>query len=206
MSIEERRKILEMVADGKISAEEAAKLMRALDEAAAEDVEVVEPAPVFESEKSDVPEFEEVRRRAFRFIMIPLWIGIIITVLSAWGMFSIQQDHGLNFWFFCLSMPLILGMSLIVLGATSRSSRWMYVNVDRSHQEEWPKHITLALPLPLGLVSWFLSNFGSHIEGLNRTSLDQILQGIAMTKNVSEPLIVNVDEGGDGEKVQVFIG
>ena len=32
MSSEERRKILQMVADGKISAEEAATLMRALDE------------------------------------------------------------------------------------------------------------------------------------------------------------------------------
>ena len=32
MSSEERRKILQMVADGKISAEEAATLMRTLDE------------------------------------------------------------------------------------------------------------------------------------------------------------------------------
>jgi hypothetical protein len=103
-------------------------------------------------------------------------------------------------------MPFLLGMILIVIGATSRSSRWMYVNVDRSHQEEWPKHITLALPLPLGLVSWFLANFGSHIDGLNRTSVDEIIQAIAMTKHVNEPLIVNVDEGNDGEKVQVFIG
>lgn len=35
MSSEERRKILQMVADGKISAEEAATLMRALEEEAA---------------------------------------------------------------------------------------------------------------------------------------------------------------------------
>ncbi len=45
MSAEERKKILQMVADGKISAEEAATLMRALDEPAEEEIEVIEAAP-----------------------------------------------------------------------------------------------------------------------------------------------------------------
>ncbi|MBI5351957.1 MAG: hypothetical protein HZB50_04900 [Chloroflexi bacterium] len=206
MSAEERKKILEMVADGKISAEEAARLMHALDEAAEEQIEVFDPAPSFGSEKTDAPEFDEVRRRAMRFAMIPLWIGIIFTVLSAWGMFSIQQNAGLNFWFFCLSMPLMLGILLIALGAGSKSARWMYVNVDRSHQEEWPRNITIALPLPLGLISWFLSNFGSHIDGLKNTAVDEIIQGIALAKNITDPLIVNVNDTDDGEKVQVFIG
>ena len=206
MSAEERKKILEMVADGKISAEEATKLMRALDEAAEEQIEVFDPVPSFGSEKTDAPEFDEVRRRAMRFAMIPLWVGVIFTVLSAWGMFSIQQNNGLNFWFFCLSMPLMFGILLIALGAGSRTARWMYVNVDRSYQQEWPRQITIALPLPLGLISWFLSNFGSHIDGLKNTAVDEIIQGIAMAKNITEPLIVNVDDSDDGEKVQVFIG
>ena len=43
MSAEERRKILQMVEEGKISAEEAANLMRALDEDSVEEqVEVYE--------------------------------------------------------------------------------------------------------------------------------------------------------------------
>lgn len=206
MSSEERKKILQMVADGKISAEEAATLMRALDESAEEEIQVVEAGPGFGSEKTDAPEFEEVRRRAFRFAMIPLWVGIIFTVLSAWGMFSIQQNAGVNFWFVCLAMPLMFGVLLIALGAGSKSARWLYVNVDRSNQEEWPKNITIALPLPLGLVSWFLKNFGNHISGLKNTNVDAIVQAIAMAKNISEPLIVNVDDSDDGEKVQVFIG
>ena len=41
MSSEERRKILQMVADGKISADEAATLMRALDDSAGEEIVVV---------------------------------------------------------------------------------------------------------------------------------------------------------------------
>jgi hypothetical protein len=206
MSSEERKKILQMVADGKISAEEAATLMRALDDSAEEEIQVIEAGPSFGAEKIDAPEFDEVRRRANRFAMAFLWIGVIFTVLSAWAMFGIQQNAGVNFWFFCLGMPFFLGILFIVMGAGSKTSRWLYVNVDRTNQEEWPKNITIAFPLPLGLAGWFLKNFGVHISGLKNTNVDEIVQAIAMAKNITEPLIVNVDDSDDGEKVQVFIG
>jgi len=205
MSAEERRKILQMVADGKISAEEAAALMRSLDESAEEEIEVIEAESGSGGAGSGAAEFDQVRRRAMRFAMIPLWVGVILTVLSAWWMYSVQQNAGLNFWFFCLSMPFLLGILLIALGAGSGSSRWLYVNVDRSHQADWPKNITIALPLPLGLVGWFLKNFGSHIEGLKKTTIDEVLMAVSMAKSVTEPLIIHVDDDG-GERVQVFIG
>jgi uncharacterized integral membrane protein len=205
MSAEERRKILQMVADGKITAEEAAKLMRTLEESVEEENEVIETGPGLGSGANAAAEFDQVRKRAMRFAMIPLWVGIIITVLSAWWMFSIQQNAGLNFWFFCMSMPLLFGILLIALGAGSGTSRWLYVNVDRTHQNEWPRNITIALPLPLGLVGWFLRNFGSHIEGLKKTTVDEVLMAVSMAKSLTEPLIVHVDDDG-GERVQVFIG
>ena len=206
MSSEERKKILQMVADGKINAQEAATLMRALDDSVEEQIQVIEAGPSFGSEKTDAPEFDQVRRRANRFSSAFLSIGIIFTVLSAWAMFGIQKNNGLSFWFFCMTMPLFLGILLTMLGAGSRTSRWMYVNVDRSHQTEFPRNITIAFPLPLGLVAWFLKNFGGRFSGLKKTNVDEIIQAIAMAKNISEPLIVNVDDGDDGEKVQVFIG
>ncbi len=206
MSSEERKKILQMVADGKINAEEAATLMRALDDSAEEQIQVIEAGSGFSSEKTDAPEFDQVRRRAMRFSGAFLSIGIIFIVLSAWAMFGIQKNNGLNFWFFCMTMPLFFGILLTMLGAGSRTSRWMYVNVDRSHQTEFPRNITIAFPLPLGLVAWFLKNFGGSISGLKKTNVDEIIQAIALAKNISEPLIVNVDDGDDGEKVQVFIG
>lgn len=206
MSSEERRKILQLVADGKISADEAAALMRTLDETAEEEVEVIEAGPTASGERSDPSDFEEVRRRAMRWAMIPLWGGVLFTILSAWGMYSIQQNTGYTFWFFCLGMPLLFGVLLIVLGAGGIGSRWLYVNVDRTRARDWPKNITIALPLPLGLVSWFLKNFGSHIEGLKKTTVDEVIMAISLTKAVKEPLIVNVEDGKDGERVQVFIG
>jgi hypothetical protein len=205
MSSEERKKILQMVADGKISADEAATLMRALDESVEEVIVPVGEASGMGGERSDAPEFDQVRRRANRFSNAFLWIGVIFTVLSAWAMFGIQKNAGTNFWFYCMGMPLFLGILFTTMGAGSKTSRWMYVNVDRSHQEEWPRNITIAFPLPLGFASWFLQNFGSRIDGLKKTSVDEIVQAIAMAKNISEPLIVHVDDD-DGERVQVFIG
>ena len=206
MSSEERQQILKMVEDGKISAEQAAKLMRALDESTEEQVDVIEAAPDFGSEKTAAPEFDEVRKRARRFAMIPLWIGVFLTVLAAWGMYSIQHNIGYNFWFYCLTLLLLFGILLIALGAGGQSSRWLYVNVDRTQAQDWPRNITIALPLPLGLVGWFLRNFGHHIDGLGRTNVDEVLTAISMTKNIAEPLIVNVDETDDGARVQVYIG
>ncbi len=206
MSSEERRKILQMVSDGKISADEAAKLMQALEEPADEEIEVIGPASGFESEKMGAEQFERVRKRAARWAMIPLWGGVLLMIASAWGMYSVQQNAGYGFWFFCLSLPLFLAIALIALGAGGMGSRWVYVNVDRTQAQDWPKNITIALPLPLGLVSWFLKTFGRHIEGLKKTTVDELLMAVHLTKSIKEPLIINVDEGDNGERVQVFIG
>lgn len=217
MSSEERRKILQMVADGKISAEEAATLMRALDESAdAEsggdsseaETEVFMPGSVPGGERADTPEIDEVRRRASRFSGAFLWIGVITTVITAWWMFGIQQNAGLNFWFYCLGMPLVFGILLIALGAGSRTSRWLYVNVDRTRSKDTdgPRKISLAFPLPLGFAAWFIRTFGNRIEGLKNTNVDEVVQAIALAKNIKDPLIVHVDDADDGERVQVFIG
>ncbi len=209
MSSEERKKILQMVEEGKISAEEAANLMRALetDEVEAE-IEVVqaEPSSGYEGSETSAPEFEDVKARARQFAMIPLWVGVVIAVLSSWGIYSIQMNTGMNFWFYCLLFPLFLGVLLIVIGAGGQSSRWLYVNVDRRHAEDGPRNITLGFPLPLALTSWFLRTFGHNIQGIKNTNVDDIIQILDATGKSGEPFIVNVSNDDDGERVQVYIG
>jgi len=209
MSSEERRKILQMVQDGRISAEQAASLMRALDadlDPAEAEVEVVEAGASSGYERNDAPEFEQVKSRARRFAMIPLWIGVFIAVLSAWGIYSVQQSVGVNFWFFCLMVPLLLGVLLIALGAGGEGSKWLYVNVDRRHAQDWPRNITLGFPLPLGLTAWFLRNFGQYIHGMEKTNVDEIIQILDATGKSGAPLIINANDNEDGEHVQVYIG
>ena len=208
MSSEERRKILQMVQDGKISAEQAASLMRALEQDLAEtEVEVIETAAGAGSEaRNEASEFEQVKARARRFAMIPLWIGVFITIFSAWGMYSIQQNNGTNFWFFFLMVPLFLGVLLIALGAGAQSAKWLYVNVARRNAQDGPRNITLGFPLPLGLTAWILRNFGHHMRGMNNTNVDEIIQILDATGKSGAPLIINANDNEDGEHVQVYIG
>jgi hypothetical protein len=212
MSSEERKKILQMVADGKISAEQAASLMKALEEdVAPAAVELLEREATSDAAGSDAsaahaPEFEDVKARARRFAMIPLWIGVFMAVLSAWGIYAVQQNAGMNFWFYCLLFPLFFGVLLIVIGAGGQSSRWLYVNVDRRQAADGPKNITLGFPLPLSLTAWFLRTFGQNIHGMQSTNVDDIIQILDTTKKSGEPFIVNVHDDEDGENVQVYIG
>ncbi len=207
MSSEERKKILQMVQDGKISAEQAASLMRAMEEDHAEaEAEFVEAGAGSGYERDEASEFEEVKSRARRVAMIPLWIGVFIAVLSAWGIYSVQQSAGVNFWFFCLLVPLLFGVLLIALGAGGESSKWLYVNVDRRNAHDWPQNITLGFPLPLGLTAWFLRNFGQYINGMQKTNVDEIIQILDATGKSGAPLIINANDNGDGEHVQVYIG
>ncbi|MBK7449517.1 MAG: hypothetical protein IPJ47_08810 [Anaerolineales bacterium] len=107
-----------------------------------------------------------------------------------------------------MGMPLTFGILLIALGAGSSTSRWLYVNVDRtrSRDQDGPRNISLAFPLPLGFAAWFIRTFGGYIDGLKNTNVDDVVQVIAMAKDIKDPLIVHVDDGDDGEQVQVFIG
>src|SRR5262245_60994788 len=169
MSSEERKKILQLVEEGKISAEGAAGLMRALDddaepgtnhadESAEPEVEVIESHTTssYESDASsgprrtEAPEFDRIKERARRFALVPLWVGIFVTVFSAWVIYAIQQNVGVNFWFYCMTLPLLLGVFLIALGAGGRTSRWIYIDVDRRDVKpgDGPRHITLGFPIP----------------------------------------------------------
>ena len=211
MSSEERKKILQMVEEGKISAEDAAKLMRALDEDTESEtdeaeIEVIESRADSSYERAEAPEFDAIKARARRFSLIPLWIGVFVTVFSAWIIYSIQQNAGVNFWFYCMTLPLMLGVLLIALGAGGRSSRWIYVDVDRRDAKpgDGPRHITLGFPIPFGFVMWFFETFGHNINGMSKGKVEGIIQMMHATRESGEPLMINVDD--DDAHVQIYIG
>jgi len=214
MSAEEQRRILKMVEDGKISADEAMTLIRALEQGGAEEeMEIVEAAPtpshraerVEASEKTEAPEFEEVKERAKRFAMIPLWIGVACTVLFAGLMYSAIQNSGFGFWFYCLTFPFLFGVLLIAISAGGMNSRWLFVDI---HQKpgETPGRITLGFPVPLGLVAWFMQTFGHNMRGMDHDKVNGIVEMLKATSASKEPLIVNAQDDEDGERVMVYIG
>jgi hypothetical protein len=214
MSSEERKQILQMVEDGKISAEDALALIRELEQDAAEaEPEVLEAesgagpeSGTGFSSPDSAPELDRTAEKARSLWQIPLWIGVGFTVLSAIGMYGVMNSAGTNFWFYCLMMPLLFGVAVIAFAGWSRTAHWLFVNVDRSRAKDGPRRIFIGFPLPLGLASWFLRLFGDRIEGLKNNDVDGLVQAISMVQTVHEPLIVNVDDSADGERVQVYIG
>ncbi len=215
MTDQERNQVLKMIENGKITPEEGLTLMQALDQSPAEEPPSPEPVVIPEpssatppdqatSPQSD-PNIESVKAKVRRYWQVPLWVGIAITVLSALGMYAILQGPGLNFWFYFLLFPLLVGVAITALGVGSRQARWIFVDVHQ-HSGAYPKRIFLGFPLPLRLTAWFLRTFGPFIPDLRKTNVDEIIQVIETGFTGNEPLVINVNEGIDGERVQVYIG
>jgi hypothetical protein len=154
------------------------------------------------------PRMLNIKTTVQRLWWIPLWIGVGITILSALGMYLIMQGPGLNFWFYFLILPLLLGVVVIAIAVGSHSAHWIFVDV---HQKpgDHPEHIFLGFPLPLGFAAWFLRTFKHWIPNLKSeysgVDIDQIIEMV--DKGIGqESLIAHVDDGEGGEKVRVFIG
>ena len=228
MTDQERNQILKMIADGKVTPEEGLKLMQALEQNPPEDEKAAPQETAAESPGHETagkaepsgmevdPRISHIKSTAQRLWQVPLWIGVAVIILSAFGMYGIMKGPGMNFWFYCLTMPLLLGVLLIVIAVGSRKARWLFVDV-RQKADEKPHRIFLGFPLPLKFVAWLLRIIRRWFPSLAR-ELDEekdgpgvdgaikIMELVETSFTSDEPLVVNVDEGDDGEKVQVYIG
>jgi hypothetical protein len=141
-----------------------------------------------------------------RWWMIPLWIGVGITVIGALLMFlTLRASHyTLSFWFACTWVPFLLGIGVIVLAFASNRMRWLHVRVYQK-ENEWPRKISISLPLPLRLIGWIMKIAGNWVPDLREKGVDQMVSVLEAT-NSKEPFYVQVDDDDDGERVEVYIG
>jgi len=222
---DERRLILDMIESGKITAEEGLHLLHTLPESEAgedeqgydarlpgisDEVPAASVSPEEDAGPVLVGDVEPAARppdfdRWRSTWMIPLWIGVGVTVLGSLLMFWAQQSTGVSFLFFCAGLPFALGVVLIVLAWQSRTARWLHLRVQQ-RQGEWPKNIAFSFPLPIRAASWFMHTFGRRIPGMENTSVDEVLRALESSTSADDPLFLEVEEGEDGERVQIFIG
>jgi hypothetical protein len=209
MTDQERNQVLKMIEDGKISPEEGLKLMQALEQSPAEEDRSAagdsSRSPRDASGLGQNPHLDRLKSSARQLWQIPLWIGVSITLFSALGMYLLLRGPGIGFWFYFLTLPLLVGVLLIALGVGSRTARWLFVDV-RGKPGEGQRHIFLGFPLPLKLAAWLLRTFGSYIPDLKKTNVDEVIEILSTGLSGDEPLVVNVDQGDGGEKVRVYIG
>jgi hypothetical protein len=225
MNESERLQILEMIEKGIITASEGVQLLNSLPEESGEiethqigeyaqpvveqtgpspEPEVIETAPSPGEKTSAAPsEFDAEIRKWRRWWWVPLTIGIGITAISGLLM-TLAYQNSSYFWFGCLWVPLLFGVLVISLAAASRTTRWLHVRV---HQEpgEWPKTIAISMPIPIRFTAWLIRIFKPHIHGMDGTNLDEVILALDKT-SPDQPFYVRVDEGEEGEKVEVYIG
>jgi hypothetical protein len=149
----------------------------------------------------DAPDFTRWRR----WIMIPLWTGVVLTILGGILMYSTwMASRSPSFWFACSWIPFLVGIGLMVLAWSGRSVRWLYICIQQK-TGEWPQRIAIILPLPLKLLAWIMRTFGKHIPIAENNSWDEMILAL---KNTSPDALFRLDihGGEEGERVQVFIG
>ncbi|MBU2611491.1 MAG: hypothetical protein KJ606_11210 [Chloroflexi bacterium] len=224
MTDQERNQILKMIEDGKITPEEGLRLMQTLEQNPAEDETQAAEAeagpasrPEAGAEKSAKeaaegssleadPKIARIKDIVRRLWLIPLALGVGVTILGGWIMYANMHPASISGWFYCLGLPvLLLGVAVIAAAVGARKARWLFVDVHQKPGEK-PQHIFLGFPLPLKFTAWFLRHFGHKIPDLEKTNVDDIIQVVETGFSDDEPLIVNVDEGEGGERVQVYIG
>lgn len=180
----------ELLSDNVFMASEAAESLDA-------DVEILSAEPV-------PPSPDEINRWK-RWWVVPLWIGAGITVIGGLLMFWAFRTSGFGFWFACAWFPFLLGVAILVLAWSSRTSPWLHVRVHQAPGER-PQKIAISLPIPVHLTVWGLRTFGHYIPQMGDTSLDEVILALKDVAKEGTPLFVDVDEGENGERVQVFIG
>lgn len=205
---EEKKQILKMVEDGKITAEEAMDLLRAVnDDMAADEAEVYEaeadPGSAYEPDAA----WDERIERIKAYGNIPLWGGVILVILSGLWMFAAMQGSGFGFWFYCSWFPFLLGVLAVAAAAGSRKSRWVFVNIKQAPGEV-PQRIVFGLPLPLRFAAWLMRTFGNWIPDMDADSatVADLIEALADAPADESAMIVDVQDDEDGEHVQVFIG
>jgi hypothetical protein len=208
MTDSERAQILKMIDDGKISAEEGLKLMQAL----AQDEEAEAETPLLETESSGEAEWqpappdpviERLKRRVRSFYLVPLFGGTFLTVFFAWLMYQSINSGSMGVMFYCLLFPaLLFGILLLTVGAASQKSSWVYVDVQQKPGEK-PGRIMIGFPLDLA--RWLMNTFKGNIPHAERDKANMVLNIMNETTS-EEPIVVQVDEGKDGDKVNVYIG
>ncbi|HUW13711.1 MAG TPA: hypothetical protein VM537_28570 [Anaerolineae bacterium] len=198
-----QHKILHMIQDGAISAEEAERLLAAMDidespdDPSQEEAEAEQPpSAAAETKRRGAPGWW---RRVWPYVM-----GAGLTLAGVAVVFTVPIARGDSSpgWLACTLPLMIFGILLAALTWWSRTAPWVHVRVREENQR-----VNISLPLPLGLAAWGVRVARPWVPQLRETAVDEVLLSLAdMDFEGQEMLVVEVDDDETGEKVEVRIG
>jgi len=210
---QERLEILEMIEEGTISPQEGLNLIRALEPEERKErlfpsgqagnsgdqsgPEEQGPEPVSMPQMAGLLTWK-------RWWVLPFLLGMGITLLGGGWMYTAWDARGFGLLFLIAWIPFIVGVLILAFSWKSRNSPWLHLRV-RQKPGKTPQRIAFSFPLPLGLMAWALKTFGKRIPQAKNSGVDEIILALQDSTLEEMPLIIDVDEGEEGEKVQIII-
>jgi len=215
---ESRLKILHMIQDGVISAEEGETLLDALDgdrepgdhpEMARFTETVGSTGAAYPAGNTSLGEsvVDEATQplpagppRWVRQIWIyPLAGGVLLLALTGVVTALLVQGGDRLGWLVC-SLPLmVFGALVVALAWWSRTARWLHVRI-----HDAGTRINFSLPLPLRPVAWLARLARPWVPQLRDTVIDELILSLAELGE-EDVLALEVNEG-EGEEVWVYFG
>ncbi len=197
----ERRRLLRMVEEGRLSPEEALALWQALPP------EKTSQAPAADPTAETRP---EASRPLLEQGFLPRWARILPWAMSGVGALCVGGALGAVFlggagWattLLCWTPLGLLGPVALALAWTAWRGVWVMFEL-QNQPGEAPQRLRFTFPLPLGWIPWALRLarpwVGAHLplEGKHMRHLIQVLR--------DEPLWLTVDDE-DGTQVRVWLG
>ncbi len=200
-----RLEILKKVENGEIPLEVASELLADFEQSG-EINESILP-PTYRLDDSDVSKPEKIKKPAWAniFWIIPLFLGVLLSIFSSTWLYQNYESSGLGFKFWLTWIPFLIGVFLIYLGWSLQKAKWIHVNIKQPEGKS-PRRIFIALPLPLQFLGFFLKIFkGKITSGPANFDFEELMDTIEKQITKDEPLFVDVNDE-DGTKVEVYIG
>ena len=201
---ESKLQILKQVEAGILSPEEGAGLLEILDWDGS--TRHAQPS-IPPAEASALPKIESPRvtwywKLGWRLF---LWLGVGLTVLSAYWMYQAYVQAGFGIGFILSWIPFLLGILLVYAGARLIEAPWVHLKVNQAGRAH-PTKIDLAMPLPLGFIQWIIKTFDRFMpEEVRGKKIDELLAELERSIRNGEPFQVQVDDDRDGDHVEVQI-
>ena len=198
---EEHKHILKMVETGQISAKEGAELLSLVSDDQEEG-----SGPEGQDRKAPAAA-EQHERDKFRVQEQPFWIAVVfaglLSLLFGGSIVTAMyaQDRVDAWTWVCGWLPLSMGLLVVTLAVWARTAPWIHLRVkDRND------HITISLPLPLGLTAVALRFARLFYPRLRDSGIDEAMTVLEDGLRNGQPLTIEVDDEDEGDHVQIYIG
>lgn len=195
----ERLRILKLIEAGEISVEEGLRRLERSSEPESAEASGSAEAPRPPGEGDQPP--PEFAISGFVRVVWQIVFAVGVAVLAAGGLllaraYSREGMPGFT-WGWAL---FALGLLMLLLGWWLQRARWFTLRV----REHSGPAFTIALPLPLGLVVGLLRIAKPFVPQLQEMKADQLILAMRDELRDGGSFVVNVDEGEDGDQVEMY--